>query len=156
MKNSVILEKLANLENNGLPFYYTRRSFLHGLYGIVMQPLGYGSSYDPARYNVISDANIFLNFPYEGEYIPAHSHIVGAAVYSGFLALPFWLFMIYINIRLIFHSYADSFSSKFAVFLILLSLNNLWAIMFSPFSNRILLAFSVAIYTIIFSRRIRG
>ena len=155
-ESSVIKEKMKNIEEKQLPWYNPRRSFLQGIYAAIQRPLGYGSHYNPEKYRVILDANIFLGLPEEGEYVPAHSHIVGAMVYSGWLSLAFWLFMIYANIKLILYSYTMPALDRIMMFIIPLSLNNLWAIAFSPFSERVLLAFSAAMYILIFTKSREG
>lgn len=147
-KGSVVREKSKWSKIDEIPIYWDRRRFFQGVFGITQKPLGYGSKYDPNDYSIIQDANNFFGIPSQKttEYAPNHSHIVGAALHSGLLALPFWLFMIYINCRLVLYNYADTFSNKFMMFVVPLSFSNIWSIFFSPFSERISLAFTVAIY----------
>ena len=141
-EGSIVRDKAnALVERGEVPFWYPRRHFVQGLYAISSNLLGYGSSYDPNKFNIISDANALFGLPDESEYIPAHYHIVGAGVFAGIFALPFWILLIYINAKIVLLSYKEHYLNRFMLFLIPLSLNNIWAIFFSPFSDRILLAF---------------
>ena len=149
-EGSVSRVKQTYAKSNQIPILLERRHVAQGVYAIVKNPFGYGSTYDVNKYSLIADANKFLGISIEDpEYVPAHSHIVGAAVYAGILSIPFWLFMIFINTRIILYNYFDPFLNKFMLFLVPLSLNNMWAIFFSPFANRILLAFSVGVYIVL-------
>jgi len=152
-RGSVVREKAEWSKKDDIPMYWDRKRFFQGVYAITQKPLGYGSTYDPNDFTLIEDANNFFNIPSltTNEYVPDHSHIVGAALHSGVLALPFWLFMIYINLKLVLYNYAHTFASKFMMFIVPSSLSSLWAIFFSPFSDRILLAFSVSVYILIFT-----
>ena len=147
LNDSYLLEKTNIEHEKRVPFWYTRRQFLQGVYILFDSPLGLGTKYDPTKYNYIERANNFFGLPFENEIIPYHSHIIGAAVFYGVLSLPYWLFMLYINTRIIFMSLSIGHSlHRYVGFLLPLSFHQIWQIFFSPLSNRILIALPLAIY----------
>jgi hypothetical protein len=126
-----------------------RGDFIIGILAATDAPLlGHGSyAEDKSNYKLLNqlllDVDESPSIIKGRELIPSHSHLIGAWVFSGFLGLVFWLYIIWIHLRYInrFSFYMNRFWIPF-LYLVMLCL---WNILFSPFSQRPLLSLVIII-----------
>lgn len=129
-----------------------RLDFFQGLYGALERPLlGYGS-YASDTTKIRERFLEALGLPElqtVAEGLPGHSHIIGAWLYAGALSVPFWIYVI--KYLVVFVLRAPATDLKLIGYFIPVALYTLWNIAFSPFSNRIDLAFAIS-FTVILLR----
>jgi hypothetical protein len=66
--------------------------------------------------------------------IPSHSHIIASMVEHGILAAPFWLYAIFVSVRVILRPIADS--KRLQLWVLTTAIAMVWNILFSPISYR--------------------
>jgi len=104
--------------------------------------LGLGSwAIDRNNYNwqfmqMIGDRDGVKGLRYQGEelFAPAHSHLMQAWVWHGFLGGAFWIYVLVLIFRYFRH--AIHLCRPLIAFDLLLMIGALWDLLFSPFSNR--------------------
>jgi len=117
----------------------------HGSYAI--DDVGYG--YKAAKLIGANNLSLEWNLNRIGEnYIPTHSHLWGAWVNNGILGGVFWLYIIFAVLIKFFRQYLFSYPDYLAFLLASLS-SLLWNILFSPFSQKPLLAMTLVFLIVI-------
>jgi hypothetical protein len=132
-----------------------RLDFFEGIYGALQRPiLGYGSyAQDTTDIRKHFAEALGLQASQSNQRgLPGHSHIVGAWLFAGALSLPFWVYTIKILGTFVLR--AATADQKMIGYFLTVVLYSLWNIMFSPFSNRIDLAFVIA-FAIILTNRVK-
>lgn len=92
-------------------------------------------------------SNLFIYTFDQDSYIRTHSHIFGSWVNNGILSLFLWLFLITISIKFLFKY--SFFIYKYFFILSISVFSILWKVLFSPFSERVYLAFMFSFFLII-------
>jgi len=82
--------------------------------------------------------------------IPAHSHIMQAWLWHGMFGAVFWAYALLIVIKFIFR--ALGYSGELLAYLASISLASAWALLFSPFGNRLVLGAHLAVMCIMLDR----
>lgn len=153
--------KLVNQANSRIGIFSGRATLIESLLAIYENPIiGYGPySFDYTDikvrvYNFIYNKNIsaseYLYYnpsSMDQHYVPRHSYILGAWVFSGILSVPFWVFYT----RQVYKSiiYALKYTNKYKFLVITCAIFMLWNIFFSPLANRInLIMFLMFIYSL--------
>ncbi|MCT2533603.1 hypothetical protein N2488_10455 [SAR92 clade bacterium H231] len=111
-----------------------RVDFIEGLYAIYLNPiLGYGSFASDNNGITVELFKLLGVTTIEArDGMPNHSHILGAWVYSGILALPFWLITAFYVWRLLLRTKDDVYTA----IVIPYSLLFFWNFLFSPMGFR--------------------
>jgi hypothetical protein len=92
-------------------------------------------------FNQKPDRNYYkLGYPL----IPSHSHIVSAWVEHGILAIPFWIYAIFLSIRAILMPIGDS--QRLQLWVMAAAAANLWNIPFSPISYRMEMTMTLVVF----------
>lgn len=124
-----------------------RTDFFIGLYACLQKPIvGYGPwpldtegyrAYFYTKYGTDDEIRnaVELYDKYAMKTIPAHSHLIGFWLEYGILALPFWLYIIWLMFRY-FREDLDVYPSLFG-WLALTIPSTLMGIMFTPYANRV-------------------
>lgn len=148
-------DKYIAQSNSKIGLLSGRGEFVSSFFAIKDAPIiGHGSyAKDKEGYAIKaakitgSDIDRILLIPESKRYIPTHSHIFGAWVNNGILGIFIWLFFLIIIVKTLFKT---SFSyPKYLGFTILASLTILWMILFSPFSERIYISFSISFFSLL-------
>ena len=136
---------ISQAETQSIGLASGRIGFLEGLYAVYLNPIvGYGSF---ASDNKGISAELFKLLGVDTiearDEMPNHSHILGAWVYSGILALPFWLLIMFYVGRLLVNTRDDVYMAIIIPYSLLL----FWNLMFSPMGFRgefcFMLAFAI-------------
>jgi hypothetical protein len=122
-----------------------------GLIAVSESPIiGYGS-WPLDRYGFyFKVCEFFGTKPIPGYYklgypaIPSHSHIVSAWVEHGILAVPFWLYVLFVASRAIFAPIADP--KRLQLWVLTAAVATLWNVLFSPISYRMELSMTLVIF----------
>ncbi|MBV5312531.1 MAG: hypothetical protein JZU47_04495 [Prolixibacteraceae bacterium] len=117
----------------------------HGSYAI--DNVGYG--YQAAKLIGANDLSLEWNMNRIGEnYIPTHSHIWQAWVYNGFLGGVFWIYIL-IGVLIVYISKYLFLYPRYQAYILCSLANAIWNILFSPFSQRPLLATSLVFFIVL-------
>ncbi len=121
----------------------------HGSYAI--DNFGYG--YKAAKLIGANDLSLEWNMNIIGEnYIPTHSHIWQAWVYNGFLGGVFWIYILCGILIVFMINYLFSFP-KYQAYVLFASIGTFWSILFSPFSQKPLLAFTIVFFIVLMKEK---
>lgn len=134
-------------KNSSIGLASGRGDFLISWEMIKDSPIvGYGSyakdkdelAYQKSKKFGLKNTDKYSQSKIRNKLIPGHSYILGAWVYNGILAVPFWLYTIW----LIWCYYRHCLYKKTIItpLMIIWSFIMLWDIMFSPFANRPIIA----------------
>lgn len=85
-------------------------------------------------------------------YIPTHSHIWQAWVYNGFLGAVFWLYILF-GVLLVFISTKLFAYPNYMAYILSSLATFIWNILFSPFSQRPLLAASIVFFIVLMASK---
>lgn len=123
-----------------------RLDAFQSLYLISENPIiGYGS-YAKDKEGLIRQFDKGTNRD-RNDYLPGHSYILGAWVYSGVLGAIFWMYILY----LIFVFIKDKIliDSRLIGINALLTFQMIWNILFSPFANRLNFLFFIILIIVL-------
>ena len=124
-----------------------RTDFFIGLYACLQKPIvGHGPwpldtegyrAYFYTKYGTVEDFKNVQEYSerYAMKSIPAHSHLVGYWLEYGILALPFWLYVIWLMFRY-FREDLDVSPAMFGWFVFAIP-STLMGILFAPYANRV-------------------
>lgn len=150
--------KFNNQKNSSkLGLLMGRADFFQCLLGISENPIiGYGPyAKDKSnirlrtaiKYEDSGGYNTYYNLNEEESMVPRHSYILGAWIFSGILAVPFWLFILYLIFTFLRkHLW---YNHKLIAFFLLTCISLLWNIFFSPLQQRTDLCISVAMIVLV-------
>lgn len=112
-----------------------RVDFFGAAYAVLREPIwGYGTT--PHNKNHVNQdfASLANYYPFKTfNYIPTHSHILGAWVTAGFLGIFFFMYLI--NIIVVYVKKCLLYNYKYLAFSLLFISEYLWDILFSPYSG---------------------
>ena len=139
-------------KNTEIGLASARGDFFITLHLIRKSPIiGYGSyakdknelAYKESRKLGLYHSRHYLQHKIRNHIIPGHSYILGAWVFSGILGLPIWLYALY----LIFLFFKRGLYCQYSIspLLTIWSTIMIFNILFSPFQNRPIIAFFLAI-----------
>lgn len=113
-----------------------------GLYVILKDPIwGYGP-YAEDNHGYIQEFGRMMGTEYDSsKLLGGHSYLIQFWTYGGILALPFWIYVIYLS--MVFIVRGITYVPCLTPFLLISTILLLYNILFSPFSNRIGNAFVV-------------
>ena len=150
--------KYYNQKNSSqLGLLIGRADFFQCLLGISENPIiGYGPyAKDKSnirlrtaiKYEDSAGYKIYSNLYEEESMVPRHSYILGAWIFSGILAVPYWLFILYLIFTFLRkHLW---YNHKLIAFFLLTCIGLLWNIFFSPLQQRTDLCITVAIIVLV-------
>lgn len=149
--------KYLNQSDSEIGILVARADFIQALLAVKENPIfGYGPyavDSTSVRIRVSELIGDYRSLAYyeglalEETMVPRHSFILGAWVFSGILAVPFWLYVIYLCVdyiknRMQVVPYLIAFLSLTIIFLI-------WNVFFSPLQGRTDICFTIAVLLIV-------
>lgn len=152
VKNNLLddteLTKFESQSSSNIGILAGRGDIVSASLAIIDKPItGHGSyALDINGYNMTALILLGLDdlkyFDNNKELIGAHSHIFGAWVFNGIFGFVFWLIVLFKLINYLLSPSIFILGRYFPLIVFLIS-QNIWNILFSPFSQKVFLAFTL-------------
>ncbi len=133
-----------NNDSGKFGIFSGRLDFFGALYAITQKPIiGYGDyakdygdlKGEFTRKYFVTELSSYNQRTGNVNYVYGHSHILGAWVYSGILALPFWIYCLYLTWLFFRHCLPQQ--KGLLLYGASVCFSNFWNLFFSPFSARL-------------------
>lgn len=148
--------KYMSQKNSKMGLASGRGDFVQAVFAISKEPIwGYGSyakntDHFFREFNKAADLGVRNTGKVEPSHMPTHSYILGAWVSAGILAVPFWIYALYLSISFLFRY--SCFDARMALVNLEFGCLMIWNILFSPFQNRLDFLFFMIIACVVIQR----